>query len=204
MPATKPPRLYVSGDTGVSGGAFDTSVTIGYERDTGALIMQGLCYGGNENRYVQGSDGYPLDFEVGTVAYASDRHSWIKAAGSKMMGLDSYGIQIGGDDKVGALRADGINLRVKTADAQAMIESSSGTGANPLLRLKATADTSAPFGYFYGHSALFSVTRNLVLESDVLDSTRVNWVKMSVEDADGRVTNQSVYIPCYTLTPTGA
>jgi hypothetical protein len=68
----------------------------------------------------------------------------------------------------------------------------------PVLKLD-QADVSEEFIRFVGQAAAATLTQSIVAEADVTTATRAGFLKCYVQDDGNQITDQSYYIPIFTL-----
>lgn len=93
----------------------------------------------------------------------------------------------------------GINRNTSTLSATLDVEQESLTGATPVLQLD-QSDISEEFIKLIGSAGSGILTQSIVAEADVTTATRQGFIKISVQDDGNQITDQSYYLPIFTLS----
>jgi len=93
-----------------------------------------------------------------------------------------------------------IGIGTTTAgEALLHIDQSASGAAIPALKLD-QADISEEFIRFIGTAAVSDITQSVVAEASVSTATRAGFVKVYVQDDGNQITDQSYFMPVYTLS----
>lgn len=94
--------------------------------------------------------------------------------------------------------ADAMGIGLAAPAAKLHIDQSSTTAAKPVLTVD-QADVSEEFIRFIGSSANGVLTQSIVEAADVATPTLAGYLKIYVQDDGNQLTDQSYFIPIYTL-----
>ena len=105
-----------------------------------------------------------------------------------------------GDGRLGVNTGGAVNSTVPMTNvlAQLHVDQPSTTAAIPVALLD-QADVDQPFIKFIGTAASATLTNSLVAAADVTTATVAGYVKVEVRDDGNQITDQTYYMPVYTL-----
>ena len=156
-----------------------------YDTDEEQAVVIGLLSSSTENRLFIG--GYNVGGNTATSIELYTAANNTTTVGTERMRIESDGdVRIGGTE-------------FSDPSAQLHIDQDSSSGAQPVLYLD-QADVSEEFIRFVGTAAAGTLTQSIVNEGDQGSETREGWLKVYVQDDGNQITDQSYYIPIYSLS----
>lgn len=129
--------------------------------------------------------GFSIYYDAPDNKMYIDYHNASTALGSTIMTFDRANYRVGVGPTTSLL-------------AKLHIDQESTTGAMPVLLLD-QSDVSEEFIRFIGTSANGVLTQSIVDAADVATATVVGYLEVYVQDDGNQLTDQSYYIPIYTL-----